>query len=142
MSDHSTDGLTPLHSVIDVRGRLLVGEFPHQIPFEVHRFFVVSEVPEGVSRGGHAHRACHQFVVVLSGTVTIDVSHEATHRRLVLGSHDAGLHIPPGVFARQSDFSPGAIMLVLASEPYDPDDYVDWDDRDDSGGHGREPSAP
>lgn len=124
MSDHSADGLIPLHSESDARGRLLVGEFPHQIPFEVHRFFVVSEVPEGVSRGGHAHLACHQFLVTLNGRVTIHLSHSDGDRRIELASHDGGLHIPPGAFARQSEFTPGAILLVLASDPYDPDDYA------------------
>lgn len=58
-----------LASFVDYRGTLLVGQWPEQIPFEVKRFFVISNVPEGEPRGIHAHKECHQLLVCLKGSL-------------------------------------------------------------------------
>jgi dTDP-4-dehydrorhamnose 3,5-epimerase-like enzyme len=70
--------LIELPTRIDPRGALSFAQQADHIPFDVKRLFVIYEVPDGASRGGHAHREQHQFLLVLSGrtTVTIDDGRE------------------------------------------------------------------
>ena len=108
----------------DARGRLTAGEFPRDLPFAPTRYFVLLDVPAGEARGDHAHRACHQFFVALGGAVTVTVDDGSTKEEVVLDRPDAGLHVPPMVWTRLSNFSPGAMLLVLASDRYDAADYI------------------
>lgn len=112
----------------DPRGRLSGGGFPSQLPFAPQRYFVVYDVPPGHVRGEHAHRRCHQLFVALGGSVTVTADNGVAKEEMVLDRPDAALHVPPMVWTTQSRFTPGAMLLVLASDPYDADDYIrDYD---------------
>src|SRR5690606_27532651 len=63
--------LHALNYVKDLRGDLSAGEFERDIPFPVRRYFVVLNVPTERVRGEHAHKQCHQFLVCVSGRVTV-----------------------------------------------------------------------
>jgi UDP-2-acetamido-3-amino-2,3-dideoxy-glucuronate N-acetyltransferase len=115
---------TRLTGFNDHRGVLTVGETPEGLPFQVERFFLVSNVPEGEPRGIHAHKECHQFLVCVAGSVKA-LFDDATVREVVsLDQPHLGLHMPPLTCGAQYDFSPDAVLLVLASHRYDPDDYI------------------
>lgn len=116
--------LTQMFLVEDARGRLTGGGFPGELPFDPVRYFVLFDVPAGHARGEHAHRTCHQFFVALGGSVTVAVDDGATTKEVVLDRPDAGLHVPPMVWTKLFDFSPGAMLLVLASDPYDAAEYI------------------
>lgn len=98
------------------------------VPFDIKRVYWTYDVPGGESRGGHAHRALQQCIVAMSGSfhVTLDNGHE---RQTFLLNHPwQGLLIGPGVWRTLDDFSSGAVCMVLASEPFDLDDYIyDYD---------------
>ena len=103
------------------QGSLVVIE-KTQIPFEIERVFYIYDVPEGYSRGHHALKTCHQFLIALKGEVTV-YTHDGTGKHLCrLGRPTQGLYLQPMIW-RYLFFSPDAICLVLASEPYDPDGY-------------------
>ena len=76
LSARQTDGVrlvdTPLF--MDMRGTLTVAEISADIPFEPKRYFVVFDVPSSETRGEHAHRECHQFLVCIRGTVLVVVT--------------------------------------------------------------------
>ena len=110
--------------VEDGRGRLTGGAFPTELPFPPVRYFVLFDVPAGQVRGEHAHRECHQFFVALGGSITVGVDDGSSSATVVLDRPDAGLHVPPMVWTKLSDFSPGAMLLVLASAPYDAAEYI------------------
>ena len=113
-----------LSSFADHRGMLLVGQWPEQIPFEVKRFFVISNVPEGEPRGIHAHKECHQLLVCLKGSVKAMVDNGGERKVIHLTENGNSLHMPPATWGAQYDYSADAVLLVLASHPYDPDDYI------------------
>lgn len=117
--------LVPLTLVEQGRGNLLAGQFPEHLPFVPHRFFVVSGVPADEVRGQHAHRTCHQFIVALQGSVVAQVWDTEGHRNYTLATPEVGLHMPPMTYGTQRDYSADAVLLVLASDPYDVDDYLD-----------------
>ena len=113
----------------DMRGMLSVGEFDRDLPFTPKRYFVVFAVPSAEVRGEHAHRQCHQFLVCITGSMSVVVDNGTQREEFRLDRPDAGLHIPPLVWATQYRFSADAVLLVFASEKYDAVDYIrNYDD--------------
>jgi len=105
----------------DLRGFLTASE---NLPFEIKRFFLVFDVPSREVRGEHAHRECHQFLLCTHGEcrVIADDGHE--REEIVLDSPSIGVHIPPMIWATQYRYSADAVLLVLASDVYKPEDYI------------------
>lgn len=121
--------LVTLPKKIDMRGSLSVGEIDAQLPFVPQRFFLVYDVPSVEVRGEHAHKACHQFLVCVKGRLSVVLDDGRCRDEVLLDSPARGLHIPPMVWGIQYRFSADAVLLVLASDPYDPDDYIrNYDD--------------
>lgn len=108
----------------DLRGLLTFAEVDGLLPFEVRRFFLVYDVPSREVRGEHAHRNLHQLLIAVKGTVSV-LTDNGTHRdQIQLDGPTVGLHIPPMVWGAQFRHSPNAVLLVLASDRYDADDYI------------------
>jgi acetyltransferase-like isoleucine patch superfamily enzyme/dTDP-4-dehydrorhamnose 3,5-epimerase-like enzyme len=115
--------------VNDLRGSLSAGEFLQQIPFAPKRYFMVFDVPGKDVRGEHAHRACHQFLVCARGSLAVVVDDGTASEEIALDGPNLGLYLPPMVWAVQYRYSSDALLLVFASEHYDPDDYIrDYDE--------------
>jgi UDP-2-acetamido-3-amino-2,3-dideoxy-glucuronate N-acetyltransferase len=108
----------------DDRGSLVFAEVEQLLPFTPQRFFVVHSVPDRQVRGEHAHKELHEFVVALKGSVKINIMNNDGEREFLLNDPTMGLHIPPKTWRILSDYSDDAILLVLASDKYDADDYV------------------
>lgn len=103
--------ITPVHPNIDV-------------PFDINRVFYLYDIPGGESRGAHAHKECHQFLVAALGSFDIALDDGKIKRTVTLNRANIGLHIPPYIWAAEQNFSSGAICLVLASHKYDENDYL------------------
>lgn len=116
--------LIELPEFADSRGSLVVAEHLKQLPFSVERVFFQSQVPAGDKRGMHAHRACHQVLVCVSGAVTAVVDNGKVREEVRLDRANLALHMPPMTWGTQFDYAPGTVLLVLASHGYDPDDYI------------------
>ena len=94
------------------------------LPFEIKRIFYSYDIPGGESRGAHAHKQCHQFLIAASGSFEVLLDDGTNKRTILLNRPFYGLHIPPGIWASEQGFSSGSICLVLASRGYEPDDYI------------------
>jgi dTDP-4-dehydrorhamnose 3,5-epimerase-like enzyme len=110
--------------VEDLRGSLTAGEFVDQVPFTPRRYFMVFDVPGKDVRGEHAHRQCHQFLVCARGSVAVVVDDGVNSEEIVLEAPNVGLYVPPMVWAVQYRYAADAVLLVFASDHYDPADYV------------------
>jgi hypothetical protein len=95
-----------------------------EIPFNVKRIFYLYDVPGGESRGAHAHKKCHQFLIAASGSFEVILDDGHIKRLVQLNRPYIGLHIPPMIWASEINFSSGSICLVLASELYQESDYL------------------
>ena len=118
-----------LPKITDPRGNLTVAEAFKNVPFDIRRAYWVYDVPGGESRGGHAHKRLRQLVIAMSGsfTVTLDNGHE--QQKYLLNHPWEGLLIETETWRTLDDFSSGAVCLVLASEPFEVDDYIyDYDE--------------
>jgi UDP-2-acetamido-3-amino-2,3-dideoxy-glucuronate N-acetyltransferase len=121
-----------LHRLVradDLRGSLVSGEVDNHIPFHPSRFFSVMRVPSKDVRGAHAHRLCEQFLVCQAGSVAVVVDDGSMREEVLLEDPDVGLYIPPMVWGIQYRYTVDALLLVLASRPYEPEDYIrDYDE--------------
>ncbi len=109
----------------DLRGKLTAGELQTTaIPFSPKRWFLVYGVPSREIRGEHAHRECHQFLVCVHGSLHVAVDDGNNRAEVILDDPTIGIYIPPGVWGSQFRYDEDAVLLVLASHPYDSDDYI------------------
>ncbi|QRX81013.1 WxcM-like domain-containing protein [Glaciimonas sp. PAMC28666] len=110
--------------VNDLRGSLSVGEFEREIPFIPRRYFLVFDVPSEETRGQHAHKVCHQFLICVKGRCAVVADDGKARQEFMLDSPATGLYLPPMTWGTQYKYSPDAILLVFASDFYDADDYI------------------
>ena len=107
----------------DTRGYLSVIENDIDIPFEIKRIYYLYLVPE-VARGAHAHKALQQLLIATSGSVDVIMDDGTNKQTFHLDKPWKGLLIPPGLWRDLENFSGGAVLMCLASEKYDANDYI------------------
>lgn len=105
-------------------GSITPVEGTQNLPFEVERVFYIFDIQAGEARGGHAHKECHEFLVAASGSFEVLLDDGVNKKTVVLNRPFYGLHLPPGIWAAEQNFSAGAICLVLTSHIYDDNDYI------------------
>jgi hypothetical protein len=87
-------------------------------------------VPSGESRGGHAHKHCREFIIAVSGSFDVTLDNGRGDKQTFHLNHPyQGLLVETGIWRTLEDFSSGAVCLVLASDPFDEQDY--WYDYND-----------
>jgi hypothetical protein len=121
--------IIPLPKNGDRRGNLSVVEQYNHIPFKIERAFWIYDVPGGESRGGHAHKRLRQCVIALSGSFHVTLDNGRERETILLNHPWQGLIIETNTWRTLDDFSSGAVCLVLASEHYEAEDYIeDYDE--------------
>lgn len=117
--------IVELDNITNRAGNITIVEnYSGLLPFDVKRVFYLYDIPGGESRGAHAHKTCHQFLVAASGSFEIELNDGKSKRTMLLNRPYYGVHIPPGIWAGEQGFSSGAICLVLTSEEFDETDYL------------------
>lgn len=113
----------------DLRGSLSVGHLGSEVPFIPERYFIVYDVPSHDVRGEHAHRQCSQFLICVRGSVRLLCDDGTNRDEFLLDTPSVGVHIPPMIWGTQYRYSSDATLLVFASRPYEPEDYIrDYDE--------------
>jgi hypothetical protein len=95
-----------------------------EIPFAIQRVYYLYDVPGGESRGAHAHRTLEQIIIAGSGSFDVTLDDGKNKKTVQLNRPYFGLHVLPGMWRDISNFSSGAICLVLASGKYNAADYI------------------
>ena len=126
---HLNTALIDFPKITDPRGNLTVAQAHTDVPFAIKRAHWVYDVPAGECRGGHAHKLCKEVLIALSGSFHVTVDNGEEQKTVLLNHPYQGLLIDTDVWRTLDDFSSGAVCLVLASEPFDEDDYIrEYDD--------------
>ncbi len=83
-----------LPKISDPAGNITPVTNDENIPFAVKRVFYIYDIPGGESRGAHAHKECHQFLVAASGSFEIELDDGFNKKTVSLNLPYYGLHIP------------------------------------------------
>jgi dTDP-4-dehydrorhamnose 3,5-epimerase-like enzyme len=113
--------LIDLRTFTDARGNLTVIE--KVLPFEIKRIFYIYGVDASV-RGGHRHHTTYQAAICLRGSCTISNNDGTATETFVLDKPSKCLLLDPKDWHQMHDFTPDAILMVIASEYFDPNDYI------------------
>ena len=112
-----------LPKISDPRGNLTFIEGLNQVPFPIERVYYLYDVPGGAERGGHAHKQLKQLIIAISGSFDVVLDDGTERKKVQLNRSYNGLLITSMVWREIENFSSGAVCLVLASRPYEEDDY-------------------
>ncbi len=106
------------------QGYITIAENLKNIPFDIKRVYWTYYTPNEVTRGGHAHKCLEQLIFAVTGTITFDLedSNGGNHS-FELNQPHVGLYLPPYTW-REIKFSHNAVLLCLASDLYDEEDYI------------------
>ena len=113
-----------LPRIFNRSGNITPVENEMNIPFKVKRIYYLYDIPGGEARGGHAHYELEQLIVAASGSFDVTLDDGENKRTISLNRPYIGLHVKPGLWRDLSNFSSGAVLLVLASEVYVESDYI------------------
>lgn len=112
-----------LPSFIDARGSLGVVEGT-TLPFDIRRVYYLYDVPIGAVRGEHGHKRLQQLILCMHGQTEITLNDGKRQYPFTLSGPAQGLYVPPGMWRRLRFVMPGTVVCVLASRPYETDDYI------------------
>ena len=107
----------------DVRGNLHALSFS-SLPFTPKRIFVVSNVPKGETRGGHAHHNTEQLLICLEGEILVKLFDGEVTKTYTLNPMQF-IHVPSKIWDAQEFKTTGSVLLVLASTEYNREDYIE-----------------
>lgn len=112
----------------DERGNLVAIE-ESDIPFKVKRVYYMFDTRSDVRRGFHAHRSLKQLLICIHGSCKIHLDDGVSQEEIVLNVPYEGIYLDNVIWREMYDFSEDAVLMVLASEPYDERDYIrNYDD--------------
>lgn len=100
-----------------------------KLPFEIKRAYWTYYAPHEVIRGHHAHKELRQVIFAVSGSIKFELeSISGIKQSFILDRPEMGLYIPR-LHWRTMEFSHNAVLLCLASEVFDENDYIrDYND--------------
>lgn len=108
----------------DERGSLVAIEENHDVPFPIKRVYYIFDTGEGVPRGLHAHKTLQQVMICIHGTCSLLLDDGSDKKVVPMYGRSEGILIDTMIWHEMYDFSPDCVLLVLASDFYDEDDYL------------------
>lgn len=112
----------PIHG--DERGKLVALEELKDIPFEIKRIYYIYDTQSKVIRGKHAHKSLKQVLICVRGSCKVLLDNGYEKEIISLDRPDEGVYITDFMWREMYDFSEDAVLLVLASQLYDENDYI------------------
>jgi len=124
ISDIHSCNVVELTKIHNPAGNITIIQNGNDQPFTIKRIYYLYDVPGGSERGGHAHKKLYQLIVAASGSFDVILDDNRNKKIVQLNRPYFGLLVVPGIWREIVNFSSGAICLVLASDKYDPGDYI------------------
>ena len=110
--------------ILDDRGNLTFVEAGRHVPFDIARVYWIYDVPGGESRGSHAYSELQEVMIALSGSFEVFLDDGIAQKTVTLNRAYYGLYVPNMIWRRVQEFSTNSVALVLASLPYNGEDYI------------------
>lgn len=108
----------------DERGQLVALEVNRQIPFDVKRVFYIYGTQEKFPRGNHSHYKTKQFLIAVNGSCKVTLDNGEKKQTFDLNQPNLGLFQDAFIWGTMHDFSSDCVLMVLADEYYDKNDYI------------------
>lgn len=108
----------------DERGQLVALEELKDIPFKIKRVYYMYDTKEGVHRGFHAHKTLEQIMICIHGSCKVLLDNGTEKKLVYLEKPYEGLYISNDIWREMYDFSEDAVLMVLASDYYEEEDYI------------------
>lgn len=106
------------------KGKLSFFEGIHDIPFEIKRVYYITGVPQNMERGAHAHHELDQLLICPNGEIEITLDNGQERADVILSSPDKGLLVEKMIWHDMKWLKKESILLVVASDYYDENDYI------------------
>lgn len=113
-----------LPKILDDRGNITFIESENHVPFKIMRSYWIYDVPGGETRGGHAYKDLHEFIIAISGSFDVVLDDGNERKTFTLNRSYFGLYVPNMIWRELENFSTNSLCLILASEHYNPEDYI------------------
>lgn len=112
----------------DQRGMLVAIEEYKDIPFEVKRVYYMYDTRKEVHRGFHAHKNLEQVLICVNGSCKVKLDNGVETKIVSLEKPYEGLYVSNNIWREMYDFAENTVLMVLASNYYDEEDYIrDYD---------------
>ncbi len=112
----------------DERGQLVALEEKNDIPFGIKRVYYMYDTVSDAVRGKHAHKKLEQILICVHGSCKLRLDDGMEQKVVCLDKPNVGLYLAHNIWREMYDFSPDAVLMVLASDIYDESDYIrDYD---------------
>lgn len=108
----------------DARGMLVALEESKEVPFKIKRVYYMYDTIPGVRRGFHAHKSLQQILICIHGSCKVTLDNGNDKETVLLDKPYEGIYVADNMWREMHDFSSDAVLLVLASEIYDENDYI------------------
>ena len=108
----------------DDRGQLVALEELKDIPFNIKRVFYIYGTSEDVPRGNHSHHKTKQFLIAVNGSCKVTLDNGKEKETHLLNKPNLGLFQAEYIWGNMHDFSKDCVLMVLADEYYDENDYI------------------
>ncbi|HUD19861.1 MAG TPA: FdtA/QdtA family cupin domain-containing protein [Patescibacteria group bacterium] len=120
---------TNLSYIIDIpvvidEGKLMFAEIEKHIPFAIKRFYFISDIIPGAIRGMHAHKKTKQMLFCIRGSITMALDNGNKRESFRMDKPERGVFLDAMMWHEMSDFSSDSLLLVVASDPYEEEDYI------------------
>ncbi|QXM05963.1 sugar 3,4-ketoisomerase [Crassaminicella indica] len=116
--------LIKFKNIHDKYGNLVPIEENIDIPFPIKRLYYIWGVKKDIVRGHHAHRKLHQILICIKGSIQVRIKTPLEEQIISLNTQSEGLYIGPMIWREMFNFSEDAVLLVLASDYYNANDYI------------------
>lgn len=108
----------------DERGQLVALEEYKEVPFKIKRVYYMYDMSPGIVRGRHAHKNLQQILICIHGSCKILLDNGNEKKVVPLEKPYEGLYVTNSMWHEMYDFSKDAVLMVLASDIYDENDYI------------------
>lgn len=113
----------------DKRGKLISLEGNKNVPFDIKRIYYIFDTLPDEERGKHAHKNLEQIIIAIDGACQMVLDDGKTQEKIWLNTPEKGLYIGKNMWREMRHFSYGCKLMVLASEHYNPEEYIrDYDE--------------
>jgi len=122
--NYSNTEIINFETLGDDRGSLIAIEEGYNAPFDIKRVYYIFDTKKDVIRGYHAHIKLQQIAIAVKGSCTFILDNGKNRQEIKLNNPNQGLLIEGLIWREMKDFSEDCVLVVLASEHYDEDDYI------------------